>query len=442
MFALTSHRLNPAVNSLFPWLGAFAGAFQEWELRGCLVQLRTESSDIAPAVTLGMYGLAAEYNVTVPAPASKLEVENMENAGTSKISVDLIMPIECARSQTPITHLYVGPVGPNPGDLRLYDHCKIYVFSQGVPREGVKIAELWITYEVAFFKPTITPLLHNQESYSWYGRFEGSCMNDTPLGTPDTVLKLASTNSALFHWDGAWMNMPPQDGQCYMVYIEWFGSDPDHYEQYVGSPFEIVTEGATVAEMWGNAFGAAIVPAQSILSTTPDPESSANLVTSSSMSFVIRLTNSEPAIAPWAPRFQLSGTGNSLPTETISYYANMSITIWNKDFYVPDPDEPTQYITPFPVAGPVAQKRWGIRHKPDIDPMPRQYNEKDKDSSSSSDYFNPDSDLALTEQIEELERVQRARRALPGRKERKELHPRPKSVPVPVAFEKAPDETK
>jgi len=382
-FTLSSHRLNPSNAEIFPWLSAFAGAYQEWELTGCLIQLRTESSDIAPAVTLGMFGMAAEYNVLTPAPNSKLEVENMENAGTCKISCDLIMPIECARSQTPVSHLYVGPTPGATGDLRLYDHCKFYVFSSGIPKENVKIAELWITYEIAFYKPTITPLLHSQIGYSWYGRFMG-CSNDLLLGTS---VKEATTNTTLISWDGTWFNFPKQDGQCYLVSINWYPDSSATLDLYLGDPISPILSGMEIAYMYGDPYSPH-VPDFAETSYSPTPHfHDTSTVWQSGLQFVVKLHNTEPVVSPWVPRLKLEGGTTSLPTlpSDSTMDANVTITLFNREFFV---EEEGAWKTPFPTEDAPSEKR--LRRRPaesrPIRPVESSSEEEDGWASVPSSY--------------------------------------------------------
>lgn len=352
IFTLGSYRLNPSNSTLFPWLSSFAGAFQEWELNGCLIQLRTESSDIAPAVTLGMYGLAAEYNVLQPEPTSKLEVENMENAGTSKISCDLIMPIECERSQTSVSHLYVGPVGgAADGDLRLYDICKFYVFSSGIPKENVKIAELWVTYEVAFYKPTITPLLHSQDSYSWVAIFH-ECNQTLPMGSS---YEIANNSTSLISWDGTKFHLPKFDGQTYLLYFTWYqlstASVVTAYE--VNSP-DIETSGCNFVRMWGNFYH----PNNNdlfVASQNPWPDYSVDPLTGPPVvgnTLTVMVQNK--LVGPfesWDPTVTISSVSSFLPPagDGASTNVEVVITLFNRNFFEDIEGVPTMT---FPVSGP------------------------------------------------------------------------------------------
>lgn len=155
-FKLDSYSLNPGNSSLFPFLASIATNFQEYELRGCLIELKSLSSEYSAQLGLGSVFMSADYNVYGNTPSSKQQVENMEYASSAKPSKSLIMPIECEPQNNGIVHKNVAIDGQYAGgDRRLYDWCNIFIGSQGIPEADTPIAEIWITYEIALFKPIL-----------------------------------------------------------------------------------------------------------------------------------------------------------------------------------------------------------------------------------------------------------------------------------------------
>lgn len=183
-FNLQTFALNAGNSSLFPFLGTIAHKFQEWEPRGVLFELKTLSSDYAAALSMGSMFMAADYNSLSPAPNSKIALENMEYADSCKPSRSLIMPIECDPRISTQTHLNVADdLDYEGGDKRLFDLCNVYIGSQGIPTADTPIAEIWVTYEIALFKPIIqngmpdtsSPsarfLFHNVQDALMFGNF-------------------------------------------------------------------------------------------------------------------------------------------------------------------------------------------------------------------------------------------------------------------------------
>lgn len=153
-FTLQEYAINVGNPSLFPFAARIAENFQEWEVRGMLVELKSECSETSTTLSLGSMFCAVDYNSLDPAPVDKTELENMEYACSNKPSSSILMPIECKRSNDVLTHLYIAvDEDYQGGDKRLYDLGRLFIGSFGCPAAAAPIAEIWITYEIAFYKP-------------------------------------------------------------------------------------------------------------------------------------------------------------------------------------------------------------------------------------------------------------------------------------------------
>lgn len=155
-FTIQAYPLNPGNSDLFPWLSTIAHNFQEWEPRGMIVELKSLSSNYAAGLSMGAMFAATQYNVLTPPPVSKIELENLEYSTSSKPSTTCLHAIECARGNDMLTHLYVASdANYQGGDARLYDLGNLYLGSFGIPVSDAPIAEIWVTYEIALYKPTL-----------------------------------------------------------------------------------------------------------------------------------------------------------------------------------------------------------------------------------------------------------------------------------------------
>nr|QKV51102.1 putative capsid protein [Crucivirus sp.] len=160
-FVIGQWTIQPGNPALFPWLSTIADNYQEYEMRGMIIELKTLTSDFSDKSVLGSFFMGTQYNVLEPAPASKRQLENLQYSTSSKPSESMIHAIECAPNLNAQTHLYVAQDGVvKTGDSRLYDLGNIFIGSQGIPVEDAPIAEIWCSYEVALFKPQLgVPLL-------------------------------------------------------------------------------------------------------------------------------------------------------------------------------------------------------------------------------------------------------------------------------------------
>lgn len=185
-FKLQSWAINPGNPALFPWLSAIAQNFQEYEIRGMIAYVKTMSTDYSSTVQLGTVFGASDYNVYNSDPSNKQQVEMLEYSNSCKPSRSLVLPIECEPANNGNTHKYIAMNGNyGGGDMNLYDWGHLYIGSQGLPANDAPIGEIWITYEVAFFKPILKqntgdPLYHCLAAdYTW-----SYCSAASQWGTP------------------------------------------------------------------------------------------------------------------------------------------------------------------------------------------------------------------------------------------------------------------
>lgn len=228
-FKLQTFKLNAGNPQLFPFLAPIAYQFQEYEVRGMLVELKTLSSDVTDTLSMGAMFMSADYNVLNPPPTTKIQVENMEYSSSSKPSRTMIMPIECERRNIMLEHLMIADDSDYQGtDARTYDLANIYIGSQGIPKAGAFIAEIWVTYEIALFKPLIVNanLPNVLDSIAWHLIGQGATP-EKPLGDDFSIVEGSDTRIIAennVQDDGADIYFPPGIANTYMVVINWVGT--------------------------------------------------------------------------------------------------------------------------------------------------------------------------------------------------------------------------
>lgn len=160
-FTNLTFQLNPGVQATFPWLAGVASNFDSYQILGMIIEFRTNSSDITTGGALGSVIMATNYNsVDTPFP-NKVEMENSEYAVSNKPSISTLHCLECDPGMTfsPIKYIRSGPV-PSGKDPRLYDLGLFQLATVGLPGStGEVMGELWISYEIAFYKPNLTASL-------------------------------------------------------------------------------------------------------------------------------------------------------------------------------------------------------------------------------------------------------------------------------------------
>jgi len=155
-FSITEYPIQPGLPDTFPWLSQVAANFEQYRINGMIFEFKSLSADALNSTNtaLGSVIMATEYNSVNSGFTSKQQMENHEFSVSAKQSCSVLHPIECKRSQTPVSELYVRNTTPaSNSDLRLYDLGKFYIATSGQQATAINIGELWVTYDVTFLKP-------------------------------------------------------------------------------------------------------------------------------------------------------------------------------------------------------------------------------------------------------------------------------------------------
>lgn len=160
-FNLNSFSINPGISGTFPWLSGVVGSnFQQYRINGMVFEYRSMSADALNSTNtaLGTVVMATDYDSKDAPFGSKQQMENTEFGVSCKPSSCMIHGIECARSQTSVSELYVRAVPvPSGADIRLYDMGTFYIATAGFQAASVNIGELWVSYDITFFKAIEQP---------------------------------------------------------------------------------------------------------------------------------------------------------------------------------------------------------------------------------------------------------------------------------------------
>lgn len=172
-FKIQQFALNPGLNTTFPWLAGIAAQYDQWKPNGIVAAFKTTASTYSGTAALGVVVMATDYDVDDPPYASKVEMENSEFAVSASVANSLLHPVECAMNERPTRVLYT-----RQGDVRekhFYDLGNFYVATAGAA-PSTNIGELWITYDITFYKEQIPRSLPGTSTV-WQAT--GSFANDT-----------------------------------------------------------------------------------------------------------------------------------------------------------------------------------------------------------------------------------------------------------------------
>lgn len=158
-FVVQGFKINPGLQSTFPWLSTVAQSFQQYRMRGMIFEFKTNYSEYNNAQPgMGTVIMGTEYDATLPLFGNKVVMENHQYSSSAKPSLSQLHCIECARGASPLTELYIRQTVPDDNnDLRFSDFGTFQIAHVGIPNSAspINLGELWVTYEFELLKPQL-----------------------------------------------------------------------------------------------------------------------------------------------------------------------------------------------------------------------------------------------------------------------------------------------
>jgi hypothetical protein len=230
--------INPSNPVLFPWLSHQSVLYEEYEIHGLVIEYRPTSGTYAGSSTsaaLGYVIAATDYNVQNNGFSNKVEMDSYEFATSTVPFTSMLHPVEC-KSQTllwkrfytfptrnsfpPISSFSVAgtaAAGVVYGSAQNYCPGYIQVATGGMP-SAYTVGELWVSYDISFYKPRLSPDLPT--SYNSYesltatvsDRF-GTSISSKNLFCPTLDVTFPTSNTMVVPHPGT-----------YKVSVEWSGA--------------------------------------------------------------------------------------------------------------------------------------------------------------------------------------------------------------------------
>lgn len=150
VFTNANYPLNPLNSGTFPWLSKIAGLFDQWEPHGIVFEFHTTSSTFnGSSQALGAVIMATDYDVNDPLYLTKQQMENADYACSSVPSANLLHGIECDPAERPLEIMYTTP---RANQLNFSTMGNFQIATQGCSVSNVVLGELWISYDITFYK--------------------------------------------------------------------------------------------------------------------------------------------------------------------------------------------------------------------------------------------------------------------------------------------------
>lgn len=193
-FKVQTFRINPGLNSSFPWLSTVAQQFEEWQPLGLVYEFVSTSASYGggSSQALGAVAMATDYDVLDPTYSSMIQLQNEEAACSTRSSENLVHGVECDLSERG-RRVFFCRSGPPPTGSTLmdYDLGVLSVATQGSPTAAATtVGQLWVSYDVAFYKKNLYGGQLGLGVLSCYMSQTGSLsgvVNATPFGPLSTL---------------------------------------------------------------------------------------------------------------------------------------------------------------------------------------------------------------------------------------------------------------
>lgn len=154
-FDTRSFIINPTNPSCFPWLSKFAPLFDQWEPNGIIFNFVSTSSEFnGTSQSLGAVVMATDYDPYDLPYATKSEMENSDYSCSSKPSLGLVHAIECDDKERPTELLFTST--SNGAPLTSTNLGQFQIATKGCSTAGTTLGELWVSYDITFYKKQIT----------------------------------------------------------------------------------------------------------------------------------------------------------------------------------------------------------------------------------------------------------------------------------------------
>lgn len=227
--------INPGNQDTFPWLHAVALQFEEFRFHALRFEYVATSGDALNSTNaaLGAIVMTTQYNATNPPFASKYQMENYEGSVSVKPSKNAFHSVNCIRSQTPMTPMYVQSVAQQvssqlgQGNILQYQLGQFYLAATGMQVDNYVCGELWVSYDVTLLKPRLNPYQSLLVPLcDLYRQFTAATITELdPLGTDGNHTNPINTLGTTYTTPGAgqraYWTMPPADpiGTVYRVQV-------------------------------------------------------------------------------------------------------------------------------------------------------------------------------------------------------------------------------
>lgn len=262
-FVTNVYEMNPGLDRTFPWASGIANQFQQYKIRSmCWEFVSTAATSLVSGTNtaLGQVAIATQYDSLATPFANLGEMLNSQWATSTKISENLLHPIECEKGQTTSMPQYVrNAPAPSNSDIRLYDLGRTTIATYGAQAAN-QIGQLYISYVIELYKPISTAQTGADQENAFYTLFPGSSVGVTTFAAG---YWLGQTRTK--RWDSIGLTFdvsvptlpkiswPVGSAGYYYVQLTWFSQPPLSGNNIAGTMTAV--NGSVVTGFWNDGVG-------------------------------------------------------------------------------------------------------------------------------------------------------------------------------------------
>lgn len=179
-FTLDAFAVNPGNPLLFPWLSSIAQRYESYTFRELHFEYETSVSTITPGTVM----LAADYDVTDPAPLTKVQLMSYSKAERGAPWQETRYDARPSDLRKFAAQRYVRGLALPSGDPKTYDVANIFVATQGMSAPVVTVGELYVSYTVVLQTPQISSALQVAGSAQITG---AGVFDENPFGSAPII---------------------------------------------------------------------------------------------------------------------------------------------------------------------------------------------------------------------------------------------------------------
>jgi hypothetical protein len=225
-------KINPTNALCFPWLSIIASQYDQWEPNGIVFEFVSTSSEYNGASqALGTVIMSTDYDILDAPYTTKQLAENADYACSTKPSQSLLHGIECDPRERPLPIMYTHS---ESGPSRFQDLGNFQLATVGCSVSDVSLGELWVSYDITFYKKQIVPAVDLIPALSATGLSivgEGPFSGLTQTLCSRHVALISSGSNSIIQFDSS-----VQSGTFVMYYYmaNWNGEPFTYPTAYVG----------------------------------------------------------------------------------------------------------------------------------------------------------------------------------------------------------------